>query len=68
LKELNLASKLRMLFGKVLERDRKRVVILVELVEGFASEAETGRGDWVFVVRELVEDLEVDFGWERCKG
>jgi len=46
-----------MFLGKVLERDRKRVVLLVTFVEGFAGETETGGGDGVFVVGELVEDL-----------
>jgi hypothetical protein len=57
LKELKLASKVMMFFCKVLERDRKRVVLFVELVEGFAGETKTGGGDWVFVVGELVEYL-----------
>jgi hypothetical protein len=57
LKELKLASKVMMFFCKALERDRKRVVLFVELVEGFAGEAETGGGDRVFFVGELVEYL-----------
>jgi hypothetical protein len=57
LKELNLASKVMMLFGEVLQRERKRVILFVEFVEGFAGEAEASGGDWVFAVGELVEDL-----------
>ena len=57
-----------MFFCKVLERDRKRVVLFVIFVEGFASEPEASGGDWVFVFGELVEDLEMDFGWKGCEG
>jgi hypothetical protein len=46
-----------MLFREVLQWNRKRVMFFVEFVEGFAGEAKTGRGDGVFVVGELVEDL-----------
>ena len=68
LKELNLAAKVMMLFSEVLQRDRKRVVLFVIFVESFASESEASGGDWVFVFGELVEYLEVDFGWKGCEG
>jgi hypothetical protein len=57
-----------MLFRKELERERKRVVLFVKSVEGFAGEAEAGGCDWVFVVGKLVEDLDVYFWWKSCEG